>query len=59
MPKPRTPTTVDMTVQVLSVCAVDSPKNRLTSQKPESFTWLTTEEPAAVEATSATSCTAL
>ena len=50
-----TPSVVSMTVQVLSVVFTSIPKNRPTSQKPESLTWDRTVAPAAMDSTSATS----
>ena len=46
-----------MTVQVFSVVFSSMPKNRLTSQKPESLTWDSTVAPAAIATTTRTSWT--
>ena len=50
-----TPSVVSMTVQVLRVVFTSIPKNRPTSQKPESLTCDRTVAPAAMASTSATS----
>ena len=52
MAKPMTPMAVSMTVQVFSVVFSSRPKNRLTSQKPESLTCERTVAPAAIANTS-------
>ncbi len=49
------PSVVSMTVQVFSVVFTSMPKNRLTSQKPESLTWESTVAPAAMAITSSVS----
>src|SRR5918992_3309390 len=51
-PSPATPMIVSATVQVLSVCGTVMLKNSLMSQKPASFTWESTREPAPVASTS-------
>ena len=50
-----TPSVVSMTVQVFRVVFTSIPKNRPTSQKPESLTCDRTVAPAAMDSTSATS----
>src|SRR5690606_36448338 len=54
-PNIAVPSVVSMTVQVFSVVFSSMPKNRLTSQKPESLTWESTVEPPAMAKTRAAS----
>src|SRR5690625_6503336 len=45
-----------ITVQVARVCFMSMPKNRLTSQNPESLTWEKPTDPADIAITIATIC---